>query len=440
MRERLVAVLVGLTVAVVALYGVPRAYLIADLVVQQQQREVGRSLDLIAIVVDEKVEEGHPVTASDLSRLLQEGESLTYVAAAGGEVSAGPVPAGHDSDVVESRLLDGGGEVTLSRSGVVIDERVSDALVPIVMIGLALVLAAVVVALILARRLARPFQELAEVAALVGRGQFDVTVNHYPVPEAEAIGAALRLGASRLNELVKRERDFAVHASHELRTPITSLRLQLEDLTRWPQTDPEVTSQLEASIAELDRLGAAITRLLEQDRSQRSGAAADVDLATLARDVVADWRHRATTDGREITHVTSGHARARVDPSSMTRLLDLLLEDACHHGRGRIDVDATELATHLRVRVTDEGERRASAEVQHRAPGSLDNGPIAEAAEIAESLGGYLAVDDQAHSRYVLMLPKSPPRIESVGAQAADRTRPPWILDPAAAHHPRTIS
>jgi len=52
-------------------------------------------------------------------------------------------------------------------------------------------------------------------------------------------------------------------ASHELRTPITALRLSLEDLTLWDSTPPAVRAELQRALREIDRLSTAVTRVLE---------------------------------------------------------------------------------------------------------------------------------------------------------------------------------
>ena len=82
-----------------------------------------------------------------------------------------------------------------------------------------------------ARQLARPLEQLADAAGALGRGRFDLDLPKTRMPEAQAIGSALRTSAVQLESRIRRERSFSEQASHELRTPITTLRLELEDLT-----------------------------------------------------------------------------------------------------------------------------------------------------------------------------------------------------------------
>jgi signal transduction histidine kinase len=278
MRERLVTILVGLTVAVIALYGIPRAYFVADLVHDSEVRKVERSADLITVVLAERqaTSTSGPVTERFLESFLHEAESIEYVAPDGAVTVAGAVVERKTpEDISVTREVQGGGRLTMWRSGALVEERVSDALLPLVLLGVALMLAAAVVGFLLAKRLSRPFAELASIADDIGTGRFDVEVPHYSVPEAEAIGDALRRGAMRLDELVQRERALAVDASHELRTPIAALRLELEDLALWPQTPPEVADELRRYIPELTRLSAAVTQYLDTARDQHRPDAGD---------------------------------------------------------------------------------------------------------------------------------------------------------------------
>ena len=70
MRERLIAAFVGLTIAVVALYGIPRAYIVAEQVQQNEERKIERSLDLLAVLLVERSSDEAPITEEFLSRLI----------------------------------------------------------------------------------------------------------------------------------------------------------------------------------------------------------------------------------------------------------------------------------------------------------------------------------------------------------------------------------
>lgn len=407
MRERLVAALLGLTLAVIATYGVPRAYYLADLVREQARSSVIRSTDLVAQLVGQRVDARDAVTDEWLGSLLGEGEGIIYRPAAGPTVSAGIPATGDDAGIAVSRSVAGGGTVTLTLESRLVNQRVSQALLPLVLIGLALVVLSVLLAVELARRLSRPFQELATAARRLGAGDFDLDVRRYSVPEAEAIGEALRSGAAQLDALVRRDREFAVKASHELLTPIAGIRLELEDLTRWPQTAPEVASEIHHSLASLDLLAQRVNGVLEGDRERRHAASSDVDLTEVARLVAERWRPVVEAAGRRLVVVPGGPVVGHLEERVARQLLDLLVQQAHERGVGTITVETTELPTHLGVRVSDEGSRRSASDVVHRRGDETEGDALSLAAEVAESVGGRVRVADEAQSEVVLMLPRA---------------------------------
>lgn len=294
------------------------------------------------------------------------------------------------------------------RSGVVVERRVSDAIMPLVLLGLGLVATSAVAVVVVSRRLSRPFQDLAQAATSLGEGRFDLELPHSSVPEVEAIGSALRKSSTQLEHLVHRERDFAVNASHELLSPITALILQLEDLKTWPETPSTVVEELDESLRTLEHLTTAVRRLLEDDRSTRRTSTLAVDLVALTDHVVERWRGAAKDQGREIRLESSGMIPAHVSTDEFTQVLDVLLDNACRHGRGSIVVDCADLDSHVRVRVADDGELSSASDVIHRHAQDTD-GPrpgLEAAAELAEAQGGYLLRDDTTRTRFLLMLPK----------------------------------
>lgn len=409
MRERLVAAFVGMTIAMVAMYGVPRAYLLADLVTTQESRKVERSVDLLTVVIAERTSAAAPVTTAFLDDLLSEGERIEYVAADDTVVRAGEQGNRSPDDIVQTRRLEGGGSLTLSRSGALVDQRVSEALLPLILIGLALVALAAGLGFVLARRLSRPFGELAEAADHLGQARFDVTLPHYSIPEAEAIGVALRRASAQLNVLVERERDFAANVSHQLRSPVTALRLTLEDLTMWPETTPGVAAELGETISELDRLSGAITEILELSRGRRLGDAVDVDLSQVVAEAIARWRPHFAAAGRELHHEPDEPVVAHVVPGPVAQILDVLLENACSHGEGRVVAGARDLGKFLHVGVVDDGARAVDDEVFQRGASSRDSEGhglgLTIASQLAVSVGGYLTLADAPTTTFVLVLP-----------------------------------
>jgi signal transduction histidine kinase len=346
-RERLVVAFVGLTVLVVALYGVPRAYLLADLVRSAEQSRVDRTADVLVLLVDERLSDGEPVTSAYLDSVATPGEGLTVSGLPTGEVRTSGDLGDPDGQVRATRALSGGGEVSVTRSGAAVGDEIAGALLPLVVLGLLLALLAGLGAWVLARRLARPFRELADVARGLGEGRLHPELPRYDVPEARAIGRALVEAGARLDHLLAQERHVAVHASHELRTPVTALRLELEDLALRPDTAGPVAAELQRSVTELDRLSRAITDLLELADSHRAASEIDLDLDALIADAVAHRR----AEGVPLVHEPATPVPTRLDPMPVLQTLDLLVGEALAAGAEQVRVSVAVRAGHVEVRV-----------------------------------------------------------------------------------------
>jgi signal transduction histidine kinase len=412
MRDRLLVAFVTLTLAVVAVFLVERGYATSAMVQESEQRQVARSAEIVASFLRDSPE---PVTPAVLQGVLDEGESAVYVDPAGARVEAvGPgvaEGAAAEEDLSASRPVQGGGTLTLTRPAATVDDRVADALLPLVLLALGLAGVAGATAVWLARRLVRPFADLAEAAGRIGRGDYDVEVPRSTVPEADAVARALRATTADLRTLERREREFAAHASHDLRTPLTATRLELEDLALSPDTPPLVVARLSAALGQLDRLSNAVAEILDATRASRVGASIDIDLAALVRDTAVRWRGLAP--GRRIVADCDQVAAVRMPVGSLVQVMDVLIGNAVTHGEGTVAVSVSQTPAYVEVRVADEGAHERAVEGA-KSPVASGLGGLATATGIVEALGGQLRLTDEAHSTFSVVLPRS--TRETVGA------------------------
>ncbi len=411
MRERLVAGFVGLAVVCVVVFAMFRVVVVLQVVPNDLEQDLDRSTELVALNVADRRAAGMPVTAAYLDTLVEDTEHVSLRLSGGRPLDAGMIVDPELDNIVSTMPVRGGGTVTVTLSGDVLDEEVGNRLLPLAVTGIAMIMFAGTVGYVLARRMSRPFRELATYADEFGRGRFDVDIPHYSIPEAEEIGAAMREAANEVSELVRREREFAANASHQLRTPITAMRLELEDLTMWPETPPAVAAQLESAIIEVDRLSATVNDLLHLARGRRLSTLTDISLTALVADTVDRWRPLAKTAGRDIEYGGRGVVAVRLAAGPVSQVIDVLIENALNHGAGTITVDVAQPDHYVRVSVRDEGRRTLGNDIFKRhvqgVASSGDGIGLAVATEIAEAMGGHLALEPDDRTTFSLMLPKS---------------------------------
>jgi signal transduction histidine kinase len=195
---------------------------------------------------------------------------------------------------------------------------------------------AVLVGLWLSAVLSRPLARLRDAATRLGHGDFTVRAPRSGIAEADAAASALNDTAVRLAEVVDRERTFSAHASHQLRTPLASLRLAVEAELAQPRPDPTVA--LAEVLKEADRLEATIDDLLLLARGTAERGPAD--LQAVVRDANERWQGRYAAVGRplEVRTASNGQLEAHASTAALGQILDVLLDNALRHGRGVVQL------------------------------------------------------------------------------------------------------
>ena len=215
--------------------------------------------------------------------------------------------------------------------------------------------AALVGAWLAARRqsntLARPVAALAETAHRIGAGQLPAPPHPSGLDEIDDVARVLHASSTRAAELLARERAFSSDVSHQLRTPLTRLRLTIEQLTRRDDTSQPAADALR----EIDHVEATIEYLLTLGRGgPRRGAGVDAASVTVA--ARQRWQPAVRRDHRDITVDVDGHLDPiAATPAALDQVLDVLVDNALRHGRGPIVLRARRALGAVAIEIGDHG-------------------------------------------------------------------------------------
>jgi signal transduction histidine kinase len=363
MTRRLLLSYLSLTVLVLLSLEVPLAIIYAHSERQDLNAQAERAAGAVATLVEDNLENGLPVSSP-----LVTTAAGRYGRATGGHVivldkagvaqidTARPSSAGrsyHDQPEVraalDGRIASGrlpsrptepggqfvavpvasGGEVNgaviLTYSTSSVEGRIHRYWLTLAGIAVIALAAAGLVGWRFARRVTRPLQDVERAVATAGAGDLAVRAPVGGPPEVRSLAESFNGMIVKLESLMHAQEEFVADASHQLRTPLATLRLTLENL-EYELADP---GDLEAALREVDRLSRIVNGLLALARADRDPPARQAaDLRAMAEERVALWSPLARQRNLTLSSDIDRSWWVLVTADRLEQVVDNLLENA----------------------------------------------------------------------------------------------------------------
>ena len=234
---------------------------------------------------------GTPVQNSRPSSLLHQG------------IVATAVPIKHGIATV--------GAVRVTQSVASVHSAVRRTILGLGVVGLVVLALGLTAGAFIAGQIARPLRRLERVARQIAGGDLSARAAVEGSSEQRSLGESFNEMTDRIVRLLNSQRDFVADASHQLRTPLTGLRLRLGE-ARAAGVSAEAARELDAAVTEVDRFARIIDELLVLSRAgERELPGELLELDQLAAHARERWRR--TADDRHITlqHARDGKPRCR---------------------------------------------------------------------------------------------------------------------------------
>lgn len=411
MRRQISLLLAVISTAIVASFVIPLLLLVRTLAEDRGMAAASQQANTVAVLVSSLHDD--PRLADVLQPSLTRSAAQTSVVLADGKVlgAAWPDAAGDPAyeqarqgqafsvrDPAGGRvyvpvLVDGG--VVVVRASMTADqlaEGVPLAWASIIALGVLLSVVAVVVGARVGRGVSRPLLAVAATAHRLREGDLDARAPLAGPPETVELGSALNGLAERIEELLTAERDNVGSLAHRLRTPVTALRLEAEQVE-----DPQLRASLAESVAGLQTAIDEVVR--EARRPLREGLPGICDATAIVRARIEYWRPLAEDQDRVVTtDLPAAPLRVGLSALELSDVVDICLDNVFAH-----TPDGTDFA--LRLRAAD---GRVELEVVDEGPGF----PVRpnEPRRGTSGMGLRIArrVVERAHGRFSISPPGTP--------------------------------
>lgn len=386
MRRRLMWGTVAVITAVLVALVPPVVILLRRAAERELEVRLSSQASSVSVTLADDLISGTTPGIGSVAPMIPAGDELIITDATGEQVLH---YGDHVTNGITGSAAGPGGTTVLVRTDrAALDRRVRAPLVALGAFAIGSIGLGAVLAWLVGRRLTRPLDHLAVAAARLGEGDFSAPMpTHSGLPEIDGIGAALGASARRIDDMLTAERSFTGDATHQLRTGLAGIGLQLELLARVPDADVRATA--EHAHAQVERLTTQLDELLELARGGAGRQRSRFDLRTLVGNHCRDWRVRFEAEGRPL-ELRGEASTVRATPGFAGQIIDILIDNALRHGRGAVTVEVLPDG----VRVSDRGAvdpvRHETLFVEAVAPAAPHGRGLALARRLARADGGSL--------------------------------------------------
>ena len=293
---------------------------------------------------------GDPSSGTRLSNTL--GGDLVYVA----------VPVLSGAEVL------GAVRITFPKS--VVDKSVRDQLQGLLLAAGVSIAMAIVVALVFARTVSKPLDKLRVTTDALASGDLTATAPEEGPGETRQLARSFNAMAKRLGGLIDRQRAFAGDASHQLRTPLTALRLRLEQAGELVTSSPDLAKiHIDEALNETDRLTHLTEQLLHLARAE--GAVLEkemINVCEIVRDRAQEWQYLADEHDVKIIVQAPDSLMLYTNQLAVREIIDNYMDNALEVAPPKSQITLTVLALvdSVEVVVSDSG-RGMSPQQRERA-------------------------------------------------------------------------
>jgi len=364
MIRRLVVTYLAITMFGLALLAIPLGLTFAHREKDRLLFGVERDADTMSALVEDSLEAGTPLPTDQIVRYARQNEAhVTVVDDRGIALADTDQIASHPDDskdpeiqiALKGKLATGTrysvplhtsvvyaavpvtaaegvlGAVRITYGTATIDDRVRRMWEQIVLLCVGVLVVVALVGFALARSITRPIRRLQLATDRLATGDLSARVAEVDaagVPsELRNLASTFNRMADRLTRVLDAQERFVADASHQLRTPLTALRLRLENLVS--DENARDRTALDAAGAEVARMSQIIDGLLLLARDDASGTeCAPVDVAEIARDRVEVWQDAVAEKNVTLVGELPDVARASAIPGAVEQLVDNLVDNA----------------------------------------------------------------------------------------------------------------